>query len=148
MTSGLRFAAMTDADLDAVLALEAHSFDDPWTAEHFRGELANRHSHPQLLWSGDELVGYIVYWLIIDELEILNVAIAPRLRRQGLGRTLVDYVIETALDANARHISLEVRRSNVAAIALYTDQGFAPIAVRKGYYAARKEDAIVMRRDL
>ena len=136
---------MLRSHLAEVLALEARAFDDPWTEAHFVGELNNRVSHVDLLRDVDGvLCGYIVYWIVVDQVEILDVATDPDRRRRGLGRRLVEHVRTEATRQDCVSISLEVRRSNQAALALYEAAGFARIAVRVGYYALGNEDAIVM----
>jgi ribosomal-protein-alanine N-acetyltransferase len=140
---------MTPGDLPEVLAIEEQAFADPWTQAHFEGELKNRHGHIDLLRAEQgELLGYIVYWTVVDEAQILDVAVATTHTRQGYGRALVEHALDTARRLGCRSALLEVGRSNRAAITLYEALGFQPTTVRKGYYAHNGEDALLMRRAL
>ena len=91
---------------------------------------------------------FLVYWLTVDELQILNLATDPRCRRRGHAARLLEHAIAVARRGRATHLLLEVRRSNDAARKLYAKYGFRPIGIRAEYYAAEHEDAIVMRLDL
>lgn len=103
----------------------------------------NNSEHPTC-----RLVGFIVFWLIAGELHVLNVAVAPLAQRRGVGRALMDEAFRRARDANVTEATLEVRRSNLAAIRLYESFGFATTAIRRGYYEENGEDALVMGRTL
>ena len=96
---------------------------------------------------GDEIVGYICRWLVGDEVHILNVAVRPEARQSGTGRALVSLVMEEAEQSAAALVTLEVRRENNAAIALYRSFGFTERGIRRNYYA-RGQDAVVMSCDL
>ena len=136
---------MTCEDLEEVLALEARAFDDPWTEQNLGGELAAKHASVHL--ATDEvgrILGYIVHWVVVDEATILRVAVDPHARRQGLGRRLLAQALTHAQAAGCITVTLEVRRSNRAAIALYASAGFVAQAVREAYYKHGNEDAIVM----
>jgi ribosomal-protein-alanine N-acetyltransferase len=141
------FSSMTSADIEDVLALEERAFDDPWNARDFASELKNPRSFVQLLRDGKgELLGHVVFWIVLDQVEILDIAVAPEYRRRGLGGLLMEHVVSLSRQKNCRLISLEVRRSNEAALGLYESLGFKPIALRPRYYAHDNEDAIVMQR--
>lgn len=136
---------MLHADLPEVLALEQRAFDDPWTQAHFEGELKNPHSTIDLLRAPDgALLGYVAYWIIVDEAQLLDVAVHPDHRRRGLGRQLVTRLVEQAQRADCALVVLEVRRSNTPAVQLYESLGFRAVSIRKGYYRSNGEDAIVM----
>ncbi|MCA9518348.1 MAG: ribosomal protein S18-alanine N-acetyltransferase [Myxococcales bacterium] len=140
---------MTEDDLGSVLAIERQSFDDPWPAEVFRAELRHSWSHCHVLrGEAAAVVGYVVFWAVADEVHLLNVAVDPKVRHQHLGRKLVDYLSAFAAEHEARFVTLEVRRSNTAAIALYESAGFRSVGVRPRYYANNDEDAVVMLLDL
>ena len=144
----LTIEAMTMDDLPEVLAIEQNSFDDPWPEDVFRAELRHCWSHCRVLRQDRELIGYIVFWQVADEVSLLNVAVKPGERRHHCGRLLIDYMLDSAREHNARFISLEVRRSNQAAIRLYESGGFKQVGVRPSYYANNGEDAIVMLYDM
>jgi [ribosomal protein S18]-alanine N-acetyltransferase len=94
---------------------------------------------------GAALVGFAVYWLGVDEVQLLNLVADPAARRRGVGARLLEHTIAAARRAGHASVLLEVRRSNAPAIALYRKYGFRPIGVRAAYYAAEHEDALVMR---
>ena len=135
---------MTEADLDAVMAIENDSFPHPWTREHFVQELMSSYAFPLVAMNLDgTLAGYICPMLILDEGHILNVAVHRARRGAGIGRLLVQRVIETCRTGGAEFVSLEVRPSNQEAILLYTRLGFTETGRRKRYYQDG-EDAILM----
>jgi ribosomal-protein-alanine N-acetyltransferase len=143
MTSPLVRAS--SADLDALVAVEQRASVRPWKREVFAEELARDFSRIVVLREGEVLVAFIVYWLVRDELHVLNVATDPAGRRRGHAARLVEHAIAAAKLARCGCLLLEVRRSNTAAIRLYRKYGFRPIGVRANYYAEEHEDAIVMR---
>jgi ribosomal-protein-alanine acetyltransferase len=93
-------------------------------------------------------LGYALGWWVIDELELLAVGVLPEARRQGLGRRLLEHVIEAVRASGGRRVLLEVARSNTAARRLYEGAGFRLLDVRRGYYRATGDDALVMERSL
>ncbi|MGQ9470482.1 MAG: ribosomal protein S18-alanine N-acetyltransferase [Candidatus Aminicenantales bacterium] len=138
---------MEERDLPEVLAIERVSFPNPWHESTFRGEIHNRSiSFPcvMLKTGEDKVVGYIIYWKVGDEVQVNNIAVHPDYRRLGLGEALLRYVIKRAKDQGVNFISLEVRRSNLAAQSLYRKLGFEALGVRRFYYSNPVEDAIVM----
>lgn len=144
---------MREADLAAVVAIEAASFPRPWSADAFRAELARPFAHCMILrdrlpGTPGDVVAHLVFWVLAGEAQLLNVAVRPDRRGQGLGRRLVAHVVATAEAAGAHLVTLEVRRSNTAAIAVYAALGFAVVAVRARYYQDNDEDALVMERSL
>jgi ribosomal-protein-alanine N-acetyltransferase len=144
---------MTPEDLTRVLEIEQVAFRNPWSAELLRRELG--HDWSTILVAEEpgprgqmNVVGFVIFWIVHDELHVLNVATAPEHRNRGVGRL----VLETALaQGRRRHCTLatlEVRRSNAAALGLYRDFGFRPVGIRPNYYVDEGEDAIVMVLDL
>jgi len=135
-----------EGDLPSIVAIEKASFSDPWTLASFRSMLAL----PQVMATVAEeegvVVGYTVAWVVGDEAELANLAVAPARRGTGIGARLLDSLLG-ALDARGgATIYLEVRDSNEAAQALYRSRGFTSAGRRKGYYRLPSEDAVVMRR--
>lgn len=138
---------MEEKDLPAVLAIERVSFPNPWHESTFRGEIHNRSiSFPYVMLKEGEnkVVGYVIYWKVGDEVQVNNIAVHPDYRRRGLGEALLRHVIAKAKEQGVNFISLEVRRSNLAAQSLYRKLGFEPLGVRRFYYSNPIEDAIVM----
>lgn len=139
------------ADLDDVLAVERESFADPWTTAMFEAELrGNPFSrflgavHPG---GGAHhgLLGYVCYWMVFEEVRLMNVAVRPAHRRRGLAGHLVRRALRDGRASGATRALLEVRAGNHAAGALYRSLGFEPYSRRRAYYTKPDEDAILMR---
>jgi ribosomal-protein-alanine N-acetyltransferase len=143
---------MTAADLDRVVELEAQAFSNPWSRAMLKSELDHAWSTVLLAEvpgpGGPAVSGFAIFWVVADELQILNVAVDRVARRRGLGRTLLDAALARAREQGCRIAHLEVRRSNEAARALYEAFGFRPVGVRPAYYQDDREDAVVMVLDL
>ena len=146
--ASLVFDPMRVDDLDAVMEIERRSFAEPWSAGLFLHELKVPFSETLLARTqngSSQVVGYVCRWLVGDEVHILNLAVHPEWRRAGIGAALVERVMREAAARGAKMITLEVRRENVAAIALYRRFGFSESGVRRNYYG-RGIDAIIMSR--
>lgn len=148
---------MTASDLDEVMVIERAAFRHPWSPELFRRELEHDWStilvalEPLTSASGrgsDRIVGFLIYWLVHDEVHILNVATDPQHRRRGIAKFLMSETERRALQAGATLMTLEVRRSNVGAIELYRGFDYRAVGVRPNYYVDEGEDAIVMVKEL
>ena len=146
---------MQERDLDEVLTLEQASFTEPWTRKMFLGELRGNAFATNVVaregegnfWAGiaaGTLLGYIMFWVVFEELHVMNLAVRPEARRRGLGTELVRHALSVGAERGVRTALLEVRASNQAAIAMYEDLGFARKSVRKGYYDHPREDAVIM----
>jgi len=148
-TSAPVLRPMREADLPAVLAVEQAAYEFPWTLAIFRDCL--RVGYPCHVYEGPAgLIGHGVMSFAAGECHLLNVCIHPDYRRQGLGRSLVEYLLALARRRGAHVALLEVRISNVAAYRLYMSLGFDEIGLRESYYPARngREDAIILAKDL
>jgi len=133
-------------DLSAIAVIERASFSDPWSRAMFDAHLMVRGGNLFLVAeSGAALVGYAIVRTVHEESELLNIAIAPERRNQGIGAQLLDEVIRRCRASGALEMWLEVRESNVGARALYAARGFTAAGIRKRYYHAPREDAIVLR---
>jgi ribosomal-protein-alanine N-acetyltransferase len=143
VTRRLVFRPFVIADLPTVLSIEYASSPFPWKKEFFLSELHNTHSRILIAELDGQIVGYLCRWFVVDEIQILNIAVHPDYRRRGIGRALLLAIIAEARNDAARSISLEVRRSNSPAIALYEGLGFYQTAVRRRYYE-NGEDALLM----
>jgi ribosomal-protein-alanine N-acetyltransferase len=135
--------AATLADLDGLDEIERVSFPVPWARETWQAELAREHAHV-LVALDPGVVGFCNFWLVAQELHVLAIASHPARRRTGVGQLLLDRAIADARAAHCTLATLEVRRGNVAAIALYERAGFQTVHVRARYYADNDEDALVM----
>jgi ribosomal-protein-alanine N-acetyltransferase len=141
---------MAAADLDEIMEIERTSFRAPWSRQVFVEELDREWAHVDVLRArdGSGVVAFVNYWLVRDEVHVLNIATRLEARRQGHGARLLEHVIGFANRKKCRYVTLEVRRSNVGAIRLYRKYGFRPVGVRPNYYVEDHEDAIVMLLDL
>ena len=138
---------MTRADLDGVLAIEQVSYPSPWKREHFLQEIHSHTSFPYVAVIGELVVGYVCLMALLEEAQILNIAVAPQQRGRGVARMLMELAVGAARERGAEVLVLEVRESNAAAIRLYEEFGFERYSVRKGYYEG-KEDALLMEKML
>jgi ribosomal-protein-alanine N-acetyltransferase len=139
---------MQIADVDAVWELEKTVFPHPWSRANFVDSLANGYDAWLLRDAQDLLVGYFLVMYAVDEAHLLDVAVARQRQGMGLGRYLLDRIVERARARGMESILLEVRPSNERALQVYQHYGFTQIGRRKGYYPAhegQREDAIVMR---
>jgi [ribosomal protein S18]-alanine N-acetyltransferase len=142
----VRIRAMAEADLPAVMAIEKASFTMPWTLETFRGLLRRSDSHLFVAEAAGEVVAYAVVWIVVDQAELGDIAVVEDWRRQGIGRRLLETVLERVRSRGVRELFLEVRVSNHEARALYERYGFVEVGRRKDYYSTPREDALVLRR--
>ena len=139
-------ASSTEADLEAVLAIERLSFPVPWEKAAFADELARPWARLEILRhaGSGRVVAFCNYWLVADEVHILNIAVQPDERRRGHAARLLRHILDEARRGKARVLSLEVRVSNQAAATLYRKFGFREVGVRPRYYASNGEDALLM----
>ncbi len=130
--------------VDSILLIENECFADPWSRDSIEKELENSFARYVVIKKNNAVVGYGGMWLILDEAHITNIAVLEAFRRTGIGKLLVIALIEICKKENITSLTLEVRKSNIAAQRLYTKFGFIPEGIRKGYYANNNEDAIIM----
>jgi ribosomal-protein-alanine N-acetyltransferase len=147
LATPMKIRDATARDLRAIIEIERLAFDSPWSLDSFERELSLPFSRLIVAVIGDDrggrLVGFLCRWLVADECHILNVAVHPQMRRTGIANRLMSDALAEARTRNAKVVTLEVRRSNVAARSLYRKLGFAERRLRRNYYGAG-EDAIVM----
>ncbi len=139
-----------DANLDAIVEIERASFSTPWTADMFRWELRNSDVSATYVLRSDDgsIAAFCCVWMVLDELHINNVAVRPELRRHGYAMMLLEQVIDEAVRRGAARATLEVRRSNIAALRLYDRLGFSVSGIRPKYYSNPVEDALILWRSL
>ncbi len=139
---------MTISDVDAVLDLELEVQAYPWSRGNFIDAVSNGYVCRVDEHDG-KICGYVIMMPVADEAELLNIGVASWQQRKGLGRAMLLEMLNEARERNIRRVFLEVRNSNVAALALYRSLGFNEIGVRRGYYQSSRggEDAITMARD-
>ena len=140
-----QFRPMVESDIDAIMEIEPSIYSHPWSRGNFSDSLVSGYSAWVLL-DGAEIIGYALMMMVLDEAHLLNLSITRAYQKQGLGRLLLEHMIAIAKRQNAANMFLEVRPSNISAIALYENIGFNEMAIRRGYYPAHngREDAVLM----
>ena len=135
---------MNKEHVSQIAQLEAQCFSDPWSEKSIASELEN----PLSLWlvaeENGQVYGYVGSQTVLDESDMMNVAVDPRFRRQGIARTLIETLIAELSKMGSRCLRLEVRVSNENARALYARMGFQQLGLRKNYYHNPKEDALIL----
>jgi [ribosomal protein S18]-alanine N-acetyltransferase len=141
----MHLRAMTEADLSAVMEIERQGYAHPWTEGIFRDCMRVGYFCRVLELDG-RVAGYGIMSTGAGEAHVLNICVTPRMRRRGLGRSILSDLIEAARRLHAKEILLEVRPSNESALGLYNDIGFSEVGIRKAYYpgARGREDALIM----
>lgn len=140
-----QIVAMGLADMDSVHLLESQCHSHPWSKNLFLSNFGKRYFNHVLL-ENEQVIGYFVASSVAGEVTLMNIAISPEKQGLGLGRVLLQFLIDFSRQKNEQEIWLEVRASNIAALALYNKLGFAEVDRRKDYYpcAQGREDAIIM----
>ena len=148
VTRALRITELLASDIPEVAAIEQCSNLEPWTRESFLEELIRPHSFLQVArvreGHGEVVAGFMCFWLVADEIQILNVAVHEAYRRQGIGRALMLDCLHFGVGRKARKAVLEVRASNLAAQRLYSSLGFVAVGQRPDYYGGFREPAVLM----
>ena len=139
---------MTAAHVPQIAALEGVCFSDPWPEAAILPELTNALSLWRVAVSGDSVLGYVGSQTVMDESDMMNLAVAPACRRQGIARALITALMKALQKKGSGSLTLEVRASNAGAIALYESMGFLAVGRRPNYYFHPKEDALILRKDL
>lgn len=134
-----------EKDAPEMAELDKVCFADPWSEASFRQEMTeNDRAFYIVAEIEGKVVGYAGLWAILDEGHITNVAVSPDYRRKGIGRAIVGTLVEAAEENGLTSFTLEVRESNLPAQELYTEFGFEPAGLRKGYYLDNGENAVIM----
>ena len=143
----MEYVLMTQTHIAQVAALEKDNFSMPWSENAISGELTN----PLSLWivavDGDKVAGYVGSQAVLDEADMMNLAVDATYRRQGIGSQLVRSLIDKLRQNSVVKLTLEVRASNLSAISLYESLGFAQVGRRPNYYSGPKEDALILRKE-
>ena len=144
----MEIVRMNESHVAAVAELEKICFGvDAWSERSVTSELTN----PLSLWlvaiEGDRLAGYVGSQTVLDESDMMNVAVHPDFRRQGIAEALVNELVMCLAENKSRCLTLEVRASNNPAIGLYQKQGFSQVGRRKNYYRNPREDALILRKE-
>jgi [ribosomal protein S18]-alanine N-acetyltransferase len=143
-----RITELLSSDIPDVVAIEQDSNPEPWNRESFLEELLRPHSHLLVArvstGSGETVAGYLCFWLVADEVQVLNIAVHKAHRRHGIGRALLVHCLDFGSRSKIRKAVLEVRSSNSAAQRLYLSLGFRAVGQRPGYYGGLGEHAVIM----
>lgn len=140
----LQIAELCREDLDQVSKIEAECFSVPWSKKSLEEVLDNPMAHYITAKEEGNIVGYCGAYVILDEGNINQVAVAPAYRRQGVGRKMMNALLERLWQAGAGAVTLEVRAGNQPAVALYRALGFQIEGIRKNFYEKPAEDALIM----
>jgi len=140
----MKIVKMSAAHVPQIAQLEELCFSDPWSERSIASELEN----PLSLWlvaeADGHVLGYVGSQTVLDESDMMNVAVGPEFRRQGIARALIEALIAALAERGSRCLRLEVRVSNESARALYEGMGFQKLGQRKNYYQNPKEDALIL----
>lgn len=143
----MEYILMNSSHVEPIAALEKCCFSDPWSVNSIASELEN----PLSLWvvamDGDALAGYVGSQSVMGWADMMNLAVAPEYRRQGIAEKLVNEMVVRLRSNAVSCLTLEVRASNHPAIRLYEKLGFQEVGRRPGYYRAPKEDALILRKE-
>ena len=144
----MTITTMTEDHVPQIAEIEKLCFSDPWSENSVASELHN----PLSLWlvalDGDQVAGYIGSQSVLDGADMMNVAVHPDYRRQGIAGNLVKSLFTALGEKGIKHLMLEVRQSNAPAIALYEGLGFQQVGMRPNYYRNPKENALIMGKEL
>ena len=140
----MKMIPMNESHVAQVAALEKLCFSDPWSATSIASELEN----PLSLWLIAEedgaVCGYVGSQTVLDETDMMNIAVRPDCRRKGIAAALIAELVSRLKARGSRILRLEVRESNLPAIALYKAMGFTQLGLRKNYYRNPKENALIL----
>ncbi len=145
---GILLEGMTKEDIPFIAELERECFSSPWTEKGLEEELSNENAVFFTAKIDGQLTGYMGMHCVLDECYIANIAVSRASRRKGIGRLLLRYAEKKAEERKCSFISLEVRVSNSAAIALYESEGYIRVGERKNFYSSPTENALIMTKNL
>ena len=143
----MRYEVMNASHVQQIAGLEKICFSDPWSENSIASELENRLSYWLVALDGDVVTGYVGSQSVLGESDMMNVAVHPDYRRQGIAEALVTHLVQALREKGNHCLTLEVRVSNAPAIALYEKLGFTQVGRRPNYYRNPKEDALILRKE-
>ena len=143
----MEYIRMNKSHVAQIAALEAMCFSAPWSERSVSSELENALSLWIVAMDGENLAGYVGSQSVLGEADMMNLAVHPDYRRQGVGEKLVNTLIDALSQAQVHSLTLEVRASNAPAKALYQKLGFLQVGLRPRYYQNPKEDALSLRKE-
>jgi ribosomal-protein-alanine N-acetyltransferase len=148
MDAPYRIRSAVPADAAGLVAIERRAFSDPWSEASFREALSSPWTFGLVAEGSRGIAGYLIGREVAGTGEVLNLAVAPEVRRRGIGGQLLDAGLAALRRRRVEEVFLEVRESNRSAQALYLSYGFRPVGQRAAYYRNPKEDALVLRLEL
>ena len=143
----MKIEIMNASHVAQIAALEKICFSDPWSERSIASELDNKLAFWLVATEGEQVAGYIGSQTVMDETDMMNVAVHPDFRRQGIAEVLVSTLVEKLKEMRSHCLTLEVRASNIPAITLYEKMDFIVIGKRKNYYRNPREDALILRKE-
>ena len=143
----IRYEQMNASHIGQVAQLEKLCFSDPWSEKSVASELDNELSFWLVALDGDTVAGYIGSQSVLGESDMMNVAVHPAYRRQGIAEALATQLVQALKEKGNHCLTLEVRASNAPAIGLYEKLGFTEVGRRHNYYRNPKEDALILRKE-
>ena len=138
---------MNETHVSQVAQLEELCFNDPWSEKSVTSELTNKLSLWLVATEGERVAGYVGSQTVLDETDMMNIAVHPDFRRQGIAERLVISLVEELRKKGSKCLTLEVRASNEPAITLYEKLGFSQVGRRPKYYRNPREDALILRKE-
>lgn len=138
---------MNETHVPGIAEIERLCFSDPWSENSIAGELTSRLSHWLVAVEGEQVLGYIGSQSVLGQSDMMNVAVHPDHRRQGIAEALILALSTDLMALGNNCLTLEVRASNAPAISLYEKLGFDRVGRRPNYYRHPKEDALIMRKE-
>ena len=142
------FRNMTEQDVTGVAELEKKVFSDAWTSTGIYETFCQNQAFVVVAECDGEIVGYCILYYVMDEGEIARIAVDEKVRRQGVGRGLLDYICECCKMKNVQRLLLDVRERNEGARRFYEQYGFVVDGVRKNFYEQPKENAVLMSKSI
>ena len=143
----IKLMKMTADHVSQVAGLEKLCFSDPWSERSIASELDNKLALWLVAVDCDRVVGYVGSQTVLPETDMMNVAVSPERRREGIAEALVDALVSDLKNIGSTSLTLEVRASNMPAIGLYEKMGFLEAGRRKNYYRNPREDALILRKE-
>lgn len=143
----MNIVPMNEHHVSQIALLERECFADPWSQQSIASELHNPLSVWLVAQQGQTLLGYVGSQTCLDETDMMNIAVFPASRRQGVARALIEALVSALRERGSKQLTLEVRASNGPARQLYESLGFLQVGLRKNYYRNPKEDALILRKE-
>lgn len=139
---------INENDIEAIATLETGIFPDPWSVKSIKETYENKSALILGAYQEETLIGYVIFYYVLDEGEIARIAVSPAYRRQGVADKIFTGLLDFCVEKNIERILLDVRISNEAAISFYRKLGFADDGIRKDFYDNPKEHALLMSVDV